>query len=79
MTVNLEPDVYIFTSAYAGAKGITLSAAIVELIRHAEKHGAPASESSKLVRNEHGYLEIADTGRPITPEMVKAGSEDEIA
>jgi hypothetical protein len=36
MTVNLDPDVYSFTSAYAGAKGITLSAAISEVIRRAE-------------------------------------------
>jgi hypothetical protein len=26
--------------------------------------------------NRHGYLEIADTGDRITPEMVKEASED---
>ena len=56
LTVNLDPDVYSFTSAYASAKGITLSAAIGELIRRAERVGAPEDVSSKLRMNEHGYL-----------------------
>lgn len=77
LTVNLDPDVYTFTSAYAGAKGITLSAAISELVRRAEQ--APESDSPRLKRNEHGYLEIAPTGRVLTPAMVKAASEDELA
>jgi hypothetical protein len=29
--------------------------------------------------NQHGYLEIADTGDRITPEMVKEASEDALA
>jgi hypothetical protein len=37
MTVNLDPDVYSFTRAYADAKGITLSAAIGELVRRASE------------------------------------------
>ena len=76
MTVNLDPDVYSFTSAYAGAKGITLSAAISELIRRAEQ--MPESDSSRLKMNEHGYLEIAATDDVLTPEMVKEASEDEL-
>ena len=78
LTVNLDADVYDFTSAYAGAKGITLSAAISELVRRAERTPEPASDSSRLVRNEHGYLEIAETGHVLTPEMVKELSEDEL-
>jgi hypothetical protein len=77
-TVNLDADVYSFTSAYAGAKGITLSAALGELFRLAEQAPEPGSESSRLMRNEHGYLEIAETGKALTPEMVKAASEDEL-
>ena len=77
LTVNLDPDVYNFTSAYAGAKGITLSAALGELIRRAERAPQPGSDSSRLTRNEHGYLEIAKTGDPLTPEMVKEAAEDE--
>lgn len=77
LTVNLDEDAYSFTSAYAGAKGITLSAALSELIRRAEQTAEPPSESGRLKRNEYGYLEIAETGDVLTPEMVKAASEDE--
>jgi hypothetical protein len=77
-TVNLDPDVYNFTSAYAGARGITLSAALSELVRRAERVPEALGESGRLKRNEHGYLEIAETGNALTPEMVKAAAEDEI-
>lgn len=78
MTVNLDPDVYSFTSAYAGAKGITLSAAISELIRRAEQAPEPGGDSPRLRMNEHGYLVIAGTGDVLTPETVKEASEDEL-
>lgn len=78
MTVNLDADVYRFTSAYAGAKGITLSAAIGELVRRAERVPEPGSDSPRLRNNEHGYLVIAGTGHVLTPEMVKEASEDEL-
>lgn len=78
MTVNLDADVYSFTSAYAGAKGITLSTAISELVRRAEQIPEPGSESPRLKMNEYGYLEITETGNVLTPEMVKAASEDEL-
>ena len=77
-TVSLDADVYSFTSAYAGAKGITLSAAIGELIRRAELAPELGSDSPRLKMNEHGYLVIAATGNVLTPEMVKEASEDEL-
>jgi hypothetical protein len=77
--VNLDTDAYSFASAYASAKGIPLGTAISELLRRAERMPEPpASESSRLRMNEHGYLVIAKTGKTITPEMVKAASEDEV-
>ena len=78
MTVNLDPDVYSFTSAYAGAKGITLSAALSELVRRAEQVPEPGSESPRLKKSPHGYLVIGGTGDVLTPEMVKEVSEDEL-
>jgi hypothetical protein len=78
LTVNLDPDVYSFTSAYAGAKGISLSAALGELIRRAEQVPQPGSDSARLHMNEHGYLEIATPGDPMTPEMVKEAAEDDL-
>ena len=77
-TVNLDADAYRFTSAYAGAKGITLSAALSELVRRAEQVPEPGSDSSRLKMNEYGYLEIAEAANVLTPEMVKAASEDEL-
>ena len=78
LTVNLDPDVYSFTSAYAGAKGITLSAALGELVRRAEQTPEQASDSPRLKMSPHGYLVIAGTGDVLTPEMVKEASEDEL-
>lgn len=78
LTVNLDADVYDFASAYAGAKGITLSAAIGELVRSAE-HAPRDSRLQGLKESPHGYLVIAGTGDVITPEMVKDASEDEIS
>jgi hypothetical protein len=78
-SINLDPEVHDFTSAYANAKGMTLSAAINELIRRAEKAPEPVNHTSgRLKRNEHGYLVIARTGNVVTPEMVKELSEDKI-
>jgi hypothetical protein len=79
LTVNLDPDVYGFTSAYAGAKGITLSAAVSELLRRAEQAPEPEDNSPRLKTSTHGYLVITGTGNALTPEMVKETSEDEIA
>jgi hypothetical protein len=76
-SINLDPDVYSFASAYADAKGMTLSAAISELVRRAEQVQAPASDSPRLKMSPHGYLVIAGTGDALSSEMVKEASEDE--
>jgi hypothetical protein len=78
MTVNLDADTYDFAAYYAGARGITLSAALNELVRRAEKAPDPGVTPSRLKMNEYGYLEIASTGHPLTPEMVREASEDEL-
>jgi hypothetical protein len=77
-SVNIDTDAYDFASAYAHAKGITLGAAISELLRRAEKSPEPASQSSRLKTSPHGYLVIAKRGKVITPEMVKEASEDDL-
>ena len=78
LTVNLDADVYDFTSSYAGAKGITLSEALSELIRRAEQSSTLQGSSPRLKRSEHGYLVIAGTGDVLTPEMVREASEDDL-
>ncbi len=74
--LHIEQDAYEFATAYANAKGISLGLAVSELIRLAEQTPRPESLSSRLVMNEHGFLEIAATGHVITPEMVKDSAED---
>jgi hypothetical protein len=77
-SINLDADVYSFASAYAEAKGITLSAAISDLVRRAEQAPELGSASPRLKTSPHGYLVIAGTGDPLTPAMVKEASEDEL-
>lgn len=73
--LNIDADAYDFASAYANARGITLGAAVSELLRRAEQ--APEPPSRRLKLDEHGLLVVAKTGRVITPEMVKESSEDD--
>ena len=77
-SINLDADVYSFASAYAEAKGITLSAAISDLVRRAEHAPELGSDSPRLKTSPQGYLVIAGTGDRLTPAMVKEGSEDEL-
>jgi hypothetical protein len=77
-SVTLAADIYSFLSAYANGKGITLGAAISELIRRAEQVPEPGSDSPRLKTSPHGYLVIAGTGDVLTSEMVKEASEDEL-
>lgn len=67
MTVNLDPDVYTFAQAYAGGKGISLSAALGELVRRAERAPELEALSGRLQKNEHGYLEIAKSDHVLLP------------
>jgi len=78
--INLDNDAYSFASAYAGAKGIALGAAVSELLRQRaeQKQVAPASASYRLKTSSRGLLVKASTGNVITPEMVKEASEDDL-
>jgi hypothetical protein len=77
--VNLDNDAYSAAVAYAAAKGLALGAAISELILRAEQAPVPPiSASSKLVRDEHGFLVVKGPGPVITSEMVKIESEDPV-
>jgi len=77
--LHLDNDALAFASSYAHAKGVSLGVAVSELIRRAEQTTGQEIPSSRLITNRHGYLEIADTGNRITPEMVKEASEDSLA
>jgi len=78
LSVNLDPEVHEFLSAYSKGKGITLSAAMNELLRRAEEAPQRGIERGRLTIDEHGYLVVAANGHVLTPEMVKQLSEDPI-
>ena len=63
---------------YASGRGITLGAAVGELVRKA--NGAPlsSSDSPTMKTLPNGLRVFAARGRVITSEMVKASQEDEI-
>jgi hypothetical protein len=76
--LHLDNDALEFASVYANSKGISLGVAVSELIRRAEQTPEPSiSTSSKLKRDEHGFLVVKASGPVITSEMVKEESEDD--
>ena len=76
-TITLDDDVHEFAQYYANAKGITLSAAMNELVRKAETAPAAEPEHFEFERSPNGLPLLPRTGRTITCEMVKELSEDE--
>ncbi len=74
-TVNLDQDVYELASVYASAKGVTLGAALGELVRRSQ---SSSSTRSDMVIGATGLPFFPANGQVITPEMVKAAQEDEL-
>lgn len=75
-TVTLDDDVHEFATYYARGKGITLSAALNELVRQAEK--SPKAETGPLiVFSPEGFPMFSPTGGTVTSEMVKRLEEEE--
>src|ERR1700735_2401313 len=66
--VTLDDDVHQLASIYASAKGITLGAAISELIRKAEAMPASAPD---IRRSESGLAMFPPSGNVLTGQMVK--------
>jgi hypothetical protein len=73
-TVNLAPETHEFVSYYASARGISLSTAINELIRKAEK---PPNTEPLIVFSPDGFPMFPPTAGRITSEMVKKLEEEE--
>lgn len=77
-SITLDDDVYELAVLYSHGKGITLGAAIGELVRRGEAT-PPSADTSGLKRAANGLLVFpAKPGRVITPELVKKYQEDEI-
>ncbi len=73
-TITLDDDVHEFALYYANAKGITLSAAMNDLVRKAEK---PVNTEPLIVFSADGFPMFPPSERPITTEMVKKLEEEE--
>ena len=74
-TITLDDEAHEFASIYAAAKGMTLSAAISELLHKAE--AAPAPPVPEIEYSEIGLPMLPRSGRTITCEMVKKLEEEE--
>lgn len=76
-TITLPDETHDFASYYARMRGLTLSAAIDELIRKAQSAPAPKPEAFEFERSPNGLPLLPRTGRTITSEMVKQLEEEE--
>jgi hypothetical protein len=74
-TVTLDDKTHEFAVYYARARGISLGAALDELIRTAQS--APPAASPEIQYSPNGFPMFPPTGRTITDEMVKQLEEDE--
>lgn len=74
--MKLDDDVHEFATVYAAAKGMTLSAAVSELLRTAESAPSPKPE---IILSSDGFpmFPPSGTGRVVTDEMVKKLEEEE--
>lgn len=73
-TISLDEDVHEFAKHYANSKGISLSAAMNELVRKAEAGPKPPPD---IRRGPNGLPMFPPGGRAITCEMVKQIEEEE--
>jgi hypothetical protein len=73
-TIQLDDDVHEFAMVYARAKGLSLSAAISELVRRAETAPPPQPD---IRWSESGLPMFPPTGRVITTDQVKKLEEEE--
>jgi hypothetical protein len=77
-SITLDDDVYQLASMYAAGRGITLGAAVGELVRKTNAAPRSSSDSHGIKIAPNGLPVFASRGRVITSEMVKAAQEDEI-
>jgi hypothetical protein len=71
--ITLDEDVHQLASIYASAKGITLGAAISELIRKAEAATPPVPD---IRRSASGLPMFPPSGKVLTSRMVKEAESE---
>jgi hypothetical protein len=74
-TITLDDDIHEYAAIYADANGITISAAINELIKKAQAEPGPEPQ---IRRGPNGLPLLPRAGRTITCDLVKQLSEDDI-
>ena len=76
--VNIADDVRQFATLYANAKGLTLGAAITELIRKAQRTETAETKTPQFERSFAGFPVFPKLGRTITTEMVRKAEEEDL-
>ena len=74
--VNLAEDVHRFATLYADARGLSLSAALSELVRKAWAIETSEPKPPVFERSSAGVPLFPDDGHRITAEMVRKAEED---
>ena len=74
--VNLADDVHQFASLYADARGMSLSAAVSELVRKAQAIETAEPKPPVFERSSAGVPLFPESERRITAEMVRKAEED---
>ena len=75
--VTLDDETHLLASVYANVRGITLGAAIGELIRTGD--AARQRTEPEIRRGPKGFPLLPRRGRPITTEMVSKALEEDDA
>ena len=76
--VNLADDVHRFASLYADANGISLSAALTELVRKAQALETTEPNPPVFKRSSAGIPLFPADGNRITVEMVRKAEEESL-
>jgi hypothetical protein len=76
-SITLDDDVHEFAASYAHGRGITLSAALNELVRKAHAEPSPAPRPLEFKRSPNGLPLLPRTGQTITSELIKRLEEEE--
>ena len=76
-SITLDEDVYEIATLYAKGRGVTLGAAIGEMVRKAISAPVSSTPSPRLMKAPNGLLIARPSGRVITNEMVKAALEED--
>ena len=76
--VNLAEDVHEFAKLYANARGITLSAAISELIRKGQTAERARPKAPSFRRSSAGFPLFPRTVDKLTTAMVRMAEENDL-